>query len=88
MDGIVVPTRPEWCFEGDDPGDRDDNVGGETSKGKEPMGRKKACKKGIQNEVCIRVMYCSYSQIPNTSNTHYLLCLQQTLYIWYEVTVM
>lgn len=56
MDGIVVPTRPEWCFEGDDPGDRDDNVGGETSKGKEPMGRKKACKKGIQNEVRIRVM--------------------------------
>ena len=56
MDGIVVPTRPEWCFEGDDPGDREDNMGGETSKGKEPMGRKKAGKKGIQNEVRIRVI--------------------------------
>ena len=84
MDGIVVPTRPEWCFEGDDPGDREDNVGGETSKGKEPMGRKKAGKKGIQNEVCIRVIY-SYSQIPSTSNTHYLLRLQQTLHNWHLI---
>ena len=51
MDGIVMPTRPEWCFEGDDSGGREDNEGGEASKGKEPMERKKAGKKGIQNEV-------------------------------------
>jgi len=34
MDSVVVPARPDWCQEGDDPVDGKDNEGKEFSKGK------------------------------------------------------
>ena len=48
MSDIVVPERPLWCFEGDDPDEQDDNEAAGKGKGKKGTWKRK----GIQNEVC------------------------------------
>ena len=56
---MVAPARPDWCQEGDDPGDGEDDEGRESGKGKGPMGKKKARKKGIQYEVPVMPCCCT-----------------------------
>ena len=60
MDSVVVPARPDWCQEGDDPIAGEDNEGKEFSKGKGPVG-KKTRKKGIQYEVPVVPYCCVYT---------------------------